>query len=115
MAFESEFNTEISESDSLHRLVLEVIADITATFKQIQTAASRRKNILIREVSIIEDKLRRQRMERREDVDTLVRARESLEEVLNSNKYKELKQDLLLRLDDSLERENDRWKREEFG
>ena len=107
MEYSSELELDVSQTDHIHQMALTVIQEITETFQQIQTVVMRRKAILIREVSIIENKLRRERNQRCEDVSTLVRARESLEEVLNTNKYKNLRNELLIRLDDSLEKENE--------
>ena len=107
MEFSSRLEIDVAESDLIHQMALTVIREINEIFQQIQTVVIRRKTLLIKEVSIIETKLRREKNQRCEDMSTLVRARESLEEVLNTNKYKNLKNELLIRLDDSLEKENE--------
>ena len=110
MAVELEIGVDISQTDDIHQLALTVIREITETFQQIQAVVAKRKTLLLREVSLMETKLRREKCQRYEDVNTLVRARESLEETLNTNKYKDLRDDLLVRLDNSLEKENEQSK-----
>ena len=114
MAVESEVSVDMSQTDNLHQMALTVIREITDTFQQIQDVVAKRKSILLREVSLMETRLRREKCQRYEDVNTLVRARESLEETLNTNKYKNLRDDLLVRLDNSLEKENEQSKSDGF-
>ena len=106
MEFSTGLEIDLSQSDHIHQMALTVIRDINETFNQIQTVVIRRKNFLLREVSVVEASLRREKDQRCENMSTLVRARESLEEALNTNKYKNLRNELLIRLDDSLEKEN---------
>lgn len=114
MAVDSEVSVDMSQSDDIHQMVLTVIREITDTFQQIQAVVVKRKTLLLREVSLMETRLRREKCQRYEDVNTLVRARESLEETLNTNKYKDLRDDLLVRLDNSLEKESEQSKSDGF-
>ncbi|KAI6658170.1 hypothetical protein LOD99_11101 [Oopsacas minuta] len=114
MAVVSDKGLDMTQTDDIHQMALSVILEITDTFQQIQTVVAKRKALLLREVTLVETRLRRERSQRSEDMSILVRARDSLEETLNTNRYKELRDDLLVRLDNSLEKENEHSKVDGF-